>query len=308
MVAPVIFLESASGHGSVVQADVAAQTANQLIKTLQLLRRANQKISLNSLVPLADCEVAPGATLQMLFAGGQHRDTWLFLKELKARTPYSKGLETWLNDAELTEAKTAMGQVSAALTWAYLLETGTVSFNGNPDWCMPWIEVVCSTLNAENELCCQTMNVRNTSAPEHVQEHQAWLSSLGFERLPSAKQFWADKESQFPGLRFLARVKSQIDDLATFGAPYKQALSSLQALSDDAIKWDGQGAPVFSLKVADGEHDHRRTLSKFEDERTGTNFYFDRHAYFTGSFPGRIHFRLSPDEKTFVVAYIGNKL
>lgn len=85
-------------------------------------------------------------------------------------------------------------------------------------------------------------------------------------------------------------------------------MSCLEALNRDAIAWDGEGIPTFSVKVADGEHDQRRSLSKFKDEANGETFEFDRHAYFTGGIAGRIHFRLAPEEKNFVVGHVGFKL
>ncbi|MEQ1530827.1 MAG: hypothetical protein ABL925_16040, partial [Methylococcales bacterium] len=108
--------------------------------------------------------------------------------------------------------------------------------------------------------------------------------------------------------RFLARTKEDIESLEKSGSPFKQALNALVLLSDDALRWNGQGLPNFSIKVADGEHDQRRSLSQFNDEFTDTKEEFDRHVYFTGGIAGRIHFRLSPNEKKFIVAYVGLKL
>ncbi|MDT4332927.1 hypothetical protein RPD76_23700 [Methylomonas sp. MV1] len=308
MAAPVLFLESASGHEEPLCSEDAIKTVNLLIQTLRRVRRLNAKISLNSKVALTGCEVAPGQTLQMLLAGPQHHETWLFLKEFHTKSPFSEGFEKWLSKAELFEAKTICGQPSEALAWAILLETGTISFHTHSGWLQPWVSVDCLSLDEDGEEYHQQKEIPNASVPSHVDEHQEWLKTLGFEKLPSAKQFWMDRESQFAGLRFLACVKNQINDLATSGAPYKQALKTLEVLNQDSLDWDGQGIPVFSIKEADGEHDQRRQLSNFYDDLTDTEQEFGRHIYFTGGIPGRIHFRLSPSEKKFVVAYVGFKL
>lgn len=308
MAAPVLFLETDSGHRQAVHSSEATTTAKQFIQTLRQARRVNSKISLNSTVALPDCELAPGQTLQILFAGSEYRDAWLFLKELKSKTPFSNGFEQLLSKAELTEVKTSSGQLSIALTWANLLDTGTVSFHVQPEWMSPWVSADCFMLDEKGAINCQSKKIPNASAPTHVDVHLAWLKTLGYEQLPTAKQFWAERESRFPGLRFLEQVKTQIDDLATSGAPYKQAMSSLELLNSDALTWEGRRAPTFSAKVANGEHDQRRNLSKFHDELTGTEHEFDQHAYFTGGTAGRIHFRLAAGEKKFVVAHVGFKL
>lgn len=308
MPAPVLFLESASGHKQTVHVSVAIETVKHLIQTLRRIRRVNTQISLNSGIRLPDYELAPGQTLQALLAGAMYRDEWTFLRDLAAKSPLSSGFETWLSKAELSEVKTAEGAPSEALTWANLLDTGVVSFHVLPEWQEPWISANCLVLNENGEFSSHTKEIPNSSTPEHVEHHHDWLKALGFDQLPLAEQLWNEKESRFPGLRFLDRVKNQISDLATSGAPYKQALGSLDLLSNDAVAWNGKGAPKFSARVANGEHDGRRILSVYKDELTKSEYEFDRHAYFTGGFAGRIHFRLAADEQKFVVAHVGFKL
>lgn len=308
MAVPVLFLETASGHSQPVAPPVALQTAKQLIQALKHTRRANNKISLNSGIHLGDCELAPGQALRVVLGGRQHLEEWTFLRELATRSPLSCGLDEWIASAELADAKSSSGQSSTALTWATLLETGTISFHVQPDWLRPWIATKCITLddNCIEHVCQQ--NIRNISSPEHVEVHKDWLEVLGRDQVPDSRQLWMERETQFPGLRFLARVESQLYELASSGAPYRQAMNCLNALSHDAIAWGGEGFPTFSVKVADGEHDQRRSLSKFNDEVHGSKLEFDRHAYFTGGIAGRIHFRLAAVEKKFVVGHVGFKL
>jgi hypothetical protein len=246
--------------------------------------------------------------LQQLLSEPSHRDTWLFLKELKSRTPFSEGVDQWIKTIEDSDAKTTAGQVSNALTWAHVLETGTVSFYGDATWQSGWIDATCTTIDADAQLSERQLQIRNVSNQIHVDEHHDWLKELGCEKVPSASELWTDKDNRFPGLRFLGQVRKQFEDLATTGAPFQSALSQLASFSDDAVKWGGIGTPAFSMKEADGEHDGRRHLSRFTDEVDGIEYDFNRHIYFTGGYPGRIHFRLSEIEKKFVVAYIGFKL
>lgn len=309
MPAPVLFLEAASGHREPTSDAKAEDTLRRFIQTLRHLRRSNRKIGLNACVRLPDCEIAPGRTLQMVLSGPSHRDTWLFLKELNTRTPFSREIESLIKEAEVSETKTSLGQTSEALTWALILETGTVSFFGDNAWKVPWIDAThLSIINSDGNLSEQKVRIRNSSDTSHVDEHRDWLALLGYDEHPTATQLWNDRDSRFPGLRFLAQVRKNFDDIATTGSPYQQALTHLASLNEDAIRWGGNGNPEYSIKVAAGEHDQRRRLSIFRDEITGQDHEFDRHCYFTGGVPGRIHFRLSENEKKFVIGYVGLKL
>ena len=313
MSVPVLFLEVASAHKQPVGDREAISTSLQLIRTLRQLRKINSRISLNAAIRLPDCNVALGRTLSATLGAPEFRLEWEFLRLLATQSPLSVGMESSLPRAELTEAQlegeqSFRGQEEAALVWAHLLQTATVSFDTEMPWNQPWIDAHFQSLDDAGNLAEISERVRNASTPEHAIEHSDWLRALGFSVSPTGADFWASRDDRFPGLRFLDRVRSQIDDLATSGAPYKQALRSLESLNRDSINWGGLGDPTYSEKVADGEHDGRRELSKFLDDVTGQKHFFDKHAYFTGGTAGRIHFRLAADEGKFVVAHVGFKL
>lgn len=308
MPVPVLFLEANSGFEKDVEYDAAIAGAKLLVEVLRQARRINQKIGLNTAINIGDCQLRPGLTLRQLMSAPVYREEWRFLRVLSVKSPISNGYEDWIARADLKEASTPSGQASSALTWADLLESGTVSFHAGQEWLSAWIKANCFSLDEGGASLTRVKEIRNLSCLEHLAEHEGWLKALGFDELPSAKQFWEDAKSRYPGLRFLDRVQGQIIQLSTSGAPYKQALNSLDLLNEDALAWQGEGSPSFSAKVADGEHDQRRALSMFEDDLTKTKQDFSRHTYFTGGTAGRIHFRLSAEERKFVIAHVGFKL
>jgi len=308
MSAPILFFESASGHVASVTNQQAIGTAKLFIQTLRHLKRANSRISLSSNPVLRECELAPGEPLQKVLSGNSFREEWLFLKNLQTRTPLSSGLESLINQVALAEIKLLSGAASSALTWAHVLETGTISFHTAPLWCHPTIHAIHQHLDEQGNFLSSPVAIRNASDPAHIDFHRSWLTNLGLTPYPSAKILWEERGFRFPGLRFLQRTRNHIDDLATSGAPYKQAIATLQALNQTALDWNGVGNPIFTVKNAAGEHDQRRKLCNFNDDVTGQACDFGRHAYFTGSFPGRVHFRMSVEEKKIVVGYVGYKL
>jgi hypothetical protein len=309
MPAPVLFLEYESGHRQDISHDDARQTAKQLVSTLRQARKINAKLALNSEASLRHCKVSPNWTLNAALGGAAYREEWEFIKILADRSPLSSGLEEWLHLADTREAKTQSGVQSLALAWASLLETGTVSFFAQSDWKQAWLEAQCLSLDDDGEMHASIERIRNASEAVHVNEHETWLRTLGYEQLPSANGLWNEREHRFPGLRFLPRVSNDLAKLATSGAPYKQALDTLNVLSNDALGWKCAqiSAPNFSIKVTP-EHEQRREFCMVHDDCTGNVQCFDIHARFTGGIPGRVHFRVDGAERVFVVAYIGFKL
>lgn len=308
-----LFLEIASAHKQHVQENESTRTVLQLIKTLQQLRKINRRVSLNTAIPLIDCVVAPNLTINAVLSSSNRKEEWEFLKLLATQSPLSSGMEPMLSqvhsmDVEVRDIPSFRNQEGEALIWANLLQSAAISFDTSVPWLQAWIDTCLITLDNVGQLAEAPGKVRNISQPDHVTEHKDWLVNLGCTESPNASDFWENKDDRFPGLRFLDRVRSQIDNLSTSGAPYKQALKSLGSLNLDSLAWKGQGEPSYSEKVASGEHDTRRELSKFKDDVTGQEYVFDRHAYFTGGLAGRIHFRVAPEESKFVVAHVGLKL
>ncbi|MDO8893766.1 hypothetical protein [Nitrosomonas sp.] len=308
MPAPILFLETASGHEQEISQEAASQIAKQLVSTLRRARKVNAKIALNSREPLRNCKVAPNWILSAALGGIANREEWEFIKTLADRSPISSGLEEWLGVSELTEATTGECVQSQALLWASLLETGTVSFFAKSNWQHSWIDAQIKRLDDDGELLFIETRIRNASKTEHVDEHESWLRTLGYDNLPSAVDLWNEKDHHFPRLRFLSRVQKDLLYLTSSGSSYKQALETLKALNNDAQIWEATSAELqFSVKVTP-EYEKRRKLCLVYDERTGAEHCFDTHARFTGGVAGRIHFRVDNANRKLVIAYIGIKL
>ncbi|MGR6077806.1 hypothetical protein [Achromobacter xylosoxidans] len=310
MTTPVLFLDDASSHPDVIDRARAEQTAKTLLSTLKRLKKINNRIALNTAQPISQYQIAEDWTLQAVLGGNAYREEWDFIRSLSDRSPFSAGLADGIrHEIGRMEFRTKPTRTpSGALAWATLLESATVSFDARPDWSLAWVETVYCELDDDGNLLEAEGRVKNASQPAHADEHLAWLKQLSLSDTPSASQIWSERTERFPGLRFLPRVEGDLGALDGSGAPFLQAVASLEALARDVTNWEqNAGWPQFSSRPSP-EGEQRRRLCWVLDEGTGKKELFDWHVRFTGSFPGRVHFRVDGNERSIVVAYVGYKL
>ena len=119
---------------------------------------------------------------------------------------------------------------------------------------------------------------------------------------------WSERLERYPGLRFLSRTEKDLLALEGSGAPFLQALSSLQVLATDVANWKQNCAwPEFSTKTSP-ESDSRRKFCWTYDEISAARECFEWHTRFTGGLAGRIHFRVDEAARQIVIGYVGGKL
>lgn len=310
MTTPVLFLDDASRHVGLIDRARAEQTAITLLATLRRLRKINSRIALNSARPIAQYQIADDWTLQAVLGGNAFKEEWAFVRALSDRSPFSAGLKEGMSqEVDELEFRTRPGQVpSSALAWATLLDSATVSFDAHPDWSRGWVETVYRTLDDDGNLLECEGRIKNASLVVHADEHIDWLKLLGLTATPTAAQIWSEKGDRFPNLRFLSRTEKDLKELEGSGAPFLQAVASLEVLEKDAAGWKNDSPwPEFSTK-ATGEGEQRQKLCLVHDDVTGTEELFDWHIRFTGGLAGRIHFRVDAANRVIVVAYVGGKL
>jgi len=310
MTTPVLFLDDASRHAGQADRTKAERTVITLLDTLKRLRKINKRFALNTARPIAHYQVADNWTLQAILGGRAFKEEWDFIRLLNDRSPFAAGLEVeMLQVIDGMECRTrAYGVASGALAWAMLLESATVSLDGHPDWSQAWVETAYTVLEDDETLSDAEGLVRNASQAAHADIHVDWLKLLGLSRVPTAAQLWSERAERFPGVRFLPQTRKNIERLEASGAPFLQAISALESLANDVRGWGKDVTwPEFSTK-ATAECEQRKRLCWFHDNETGKRELFDWHIRFTGSFPGRVHFRVDGSARTIVVGYVGRKL
>lgn len=310
MTTPVLFLDDASRHIGSIDSERAEKTAKTLIATLRRLRKINSRIALNTARPIAQYLIADDLTLQAVLGGMHYKEEWEFVRSLSDRSPFSMGVSEGMSqEIHDLEFRTRPGLIpSSALAWATLLDSATVSFDAHPDWSQGWVETVCLKLGDDGSLLEEEGCLKNASLAAHADEHFDWLKLLGLTVTPTAAQIWSEKSDRFPNLRFLPRTEKDLKALDGSGAPFLQAVASLEALENVAAGWKkGNPWPEFSTR-ASREAEQRQKLCYVYDNETGVEELFDWHTRFTGGVAGRVHFRVDSASRLIVVAYVGGKL
>ncbi len=311
MTTPVLFLDDASRHIGALRKESAQQIAMKLLATLKRLRKINNRIALNTARPIAQYQIADNWTLQAVLGGDDYKEEWAFVRGLSDRSPLSAGLTDGMRqEIDDMECRTRSGRVpSSALAWAMLLDSATVSFDAHSDWSLAWVDTSYGTLDDAGNLTQASSRVRNASQPTHADEHADWLKALGLLAVPTtAAQVWRQKDTRFPGLRFLPRTENDLMELDGSGAPFRHAVAALDSLAKVVAAWpDDSEWPAFSTHTT-SEGEQRKKLCWVRDDETGQRELFDWHTRFTGGWDGRIHFRVDTENRLIVVAYVGHKL
>ena len=310
MTTPVLFLDDGSRHVGNVDRAQAERTAMTLLDTLKRLRKINNRLALNTARPIHQYQISDDWTLQSILGGTSFQLEWDFIRALSDRSPFATGLEEGLmQEVAGMEFRTRpAGMPSAAVAWATLLDSATVSFAGHADWSRAWVDTAYTALNDAGDLDEAEGRVRNASQATHADEHVEWLKLLGLAGTPTAAQIWGEKAVRFPGLRFLPRTERDLEALERSGAPFLQAIAALGALAKDVGNWGLENPwPNFSTK-ATPESDQRQKLCWADDNVTGKRELFEWHTRFTGGLAGRVHFRVDGTSRSIVVAYVGAKL
>lgn len=280
---------------------------NELIRVLREARLWRE-IALVTQTPLAGSELARGYYYQQWAADNRHRNQRQYIKALRNRAPFADVFpdSTARDDVEHEYEGERVEGIGAA----HLMDGLSVSLPVSAVWHRPWLEITVRTL-AENDagglvMAESTASVRHSARPVDLKPHEQWGRSNGLDTVDSATRLWEERADYFPSLRFLPRVRQDLEAMQLPG--FVQVRGLLTRLQESAARWDPTVAavPAWQGAKVTPEHEQRRRLCLFTDE-DGEEHCYDWHARFTPE-AGRLHFRLMPERRALEVAYIGPKI
>jgi len=305
----VLFLnELSSAEGNLNHVE-ARDIALDLIRLLRNIRKERKQIALNSAEPIKYSRIDSSLTFQELLGGDEYRDEWRFLRGFLNRSPIDIEIQAITLDSQHEKEYLWKGVPAIALGWADSLDTAIISFTSSDYWKQPTIPVCLNEIDNLAEIIESENLVRNFALTDNVTHHIEWLKDQDSDIYPSADEFWAKREEYFPNLRLLDRTREDILRLYSSRTAYHQMYIKLKKLDDDTMSWklneDAEHIQYSGKTTPEAET--RKRLCNLTDV-DGNLYCFHIHQRFTGNIAGRIHFRVSYEEKKVVVAYIGEKL
>ncbi|MFC4855059.1 hypothetical protein [Actinophytocola glycyrrhizae] len=282
------------------------QAMTEFVEVVRKIRRIRQDIALVTHVRFNSIQLADDFYIsQWISAEPANRDRWRFIRAIENRAPFrsvtpdGSGYLEYRHDDRPAEG----------LGGAHLLDSVALSLPVAEPWNHASIVITRSTLTEDDSgdlaVVDDEVFVRHIATAEHADQHHGWLQHEGQHKLRSCRAIWENRGEFFPHLTFLPRVKADFD---ACGQDWVHPIAKLLSSMERAVaNWSPNNAasPEWQTKVT-GESMSRQELCRFTDI-DGMPRVFGLHGRFTPG-PGRIYFRLVPENGTARIAYIGRKL
>jgi hypothetical protein len=278
----------------------------QFARLLNRISQWRKDAALVSDLKLKDLELAPGYYLAQWAGQSRHVDLWRSIRSMQNRAPFNEVLPEGVGEgAEYSWA----GQPARALGAAHLLDGILVSLLLDRAWDAPWVEAS-RTLLAEGShgeviTVDDAVQVRHAATLAHSAVHEEWIKHAGLLDLRHGSEIWVARAEIFPHLLFLPQVREQLNNLVKeWVIPLARELGRI----NDAIgEWDPQRTPLPQWRsYITPEHEQRKRLCRFVDF-DGIERIFDLLGRFS-PVPGRVYFRLVPEQRKATIAHVGRKL
>jgi hypothetical protein len=177
-------------------------------------------------------------------------------------------------------------------------------------WDRSWLRANCEELiesaDGEPKIVKDSVEVRHAAKQEHAVSHEEWIKESGLTAFRHGFEIWEVRGALYPNLQFIPGIKNQLYNLRPdWVVPVAYQLRKL----DDAIgEWNPKlkREPTWRTEVTPEAEQRKRLYCEFVD-LDGIERFFDLHSRFRPG-QGRIHFRLAPEKRKAIIAYIGLKL
>jgi len=297
-------------YGTAVSAQEVDEAMSNLVELLRTAHRWRPDLALITQVSLKSIELAKGYYITQWIAASEINHTrWLFIRTIQNSAPFGSVFPDDADDADGDVEYRYDQRPAEAIGAAHLLDGLVVSLCLDLKWDRPWLVAERLILeekeSGELEIQENSVNVRHAATKSNVESHEIWVREAGKDQLNSGAAIWDNREGLFPCLTFLPDVEVNLRGLEVVWI--RPVLDLLIKLEQAISEWKVKNTPFPEWKTEiTPESDTRRHLCMFTD-LDGEQRLFELHGRFAPG-PGRLHFRLVPEDRTARVAYIGRKL
>ncbi len=251
----VIFLNELSCRvENAIPAETMLACALLTLATLRAARQVRRDLSLATPLPFTTILLNDGTqSLRSILVGHAYKEEWRFIGGLSQSNPWDAYPGT--RRPEDLEGVSYHGKDAVGMTWARANGSVVFSFGHPPDWNQGMIPAQFDEMNAAaSEVSSIPIEIRNLSAPAHVEQHRAILTNYG--RTISASSL------VFEGGGFFIRMYAYDHNPPHFHVLLRRDTSESQA--ECAIQTldilSGHLPPTFQRPVREWATTHRNDL------------------------------------------------
>lgn len=258
---------------------------------------------------LNELYIAQGHPIGKWIGNPKNQAAWLLLLKLQSKSPFKAGLPDGVDGYDVEYRHE--GLPAEGLGAAHMAGGLGVSLPVDARWDATALTLERERLVEDDEsedgsgTEVSLVDVRHASARPHVEEHLRWIRASRDTAATTGAHLWEKRDRICPTLQFLPEVEHQLRSLEALSVPVVRR--RLLDLGEAVSNWDPdtQPRPPWGGDVR-GEFQSRRRLCWFDD-LDGERRLFAWHIDYPPK-PGRIHFRLVPEDRTVRIAYVGRKL
>ncbi|SFO15674.1 hypothetical protein SAMN04489713_104313 [Actinomadura madurae] len=288
----------------VLPKDRVDEAMKQFVGVLRKVAAQRGDTALISEMKLAEVELAPGYYLGEWSGRPANRDLWRWIRGLQNRAPFRSVLPP---GAEEGAEYFWDGRPAKGLGAAHLMDGASVSLPVASAWEVPWVRARRATLpdDPDDDIHEDDVEIRHAATLDHVDVHHEWIGAAGISEIQNGAQIWEARADLYPHLLFLPRTEEQFATLESrWVVP---GARELLRINETIGHWDPARSPEPAWRsYVTPESASRKHYCEFEDF-DGVVRLFDLHGRFPPT-PGRVYFRLVPEQRKATVANIGRKL
>lgn len=294
---------------------IAADRLIGFAKALKAAHGLDGGFRINAHKPLAQLSFANGWPLAALRNQARCADERTYLKTVVSRSPWTSALAERASDAAggadyalRPGAQVAITDPPIALGLAHDLDGLAISLPTGPFWRQRMVPLDRITLDEDANEVRTGIVSRNACTAEDVAHHGESIAPKVAPTVADGLELWASRAQLFPYLRFIARVKDQIEGLQNGSPTLPQVLSRLLELNAAIEEWTRTGAPhpVMPFNRRAESSPKRRKLATFRVD--GIDLFFSEHCDF-GPIEGRIHYIVeSQPVRHALIGHVDRKL
>lgn len=161
------------------------------LATLRAVRGIRRDLLLASHLPITGIVLGDGTqSLGTILNGDVYKDEWRFISSLDQSSPW--GAYPSARIPGDLEGVSYRGRAADGMTWAKDNNSAVFSFGHPPDWNGDFILAQFDKIDAAGDIRSIPVDIRNLSAPEHVETHREMIRNYGGDVSPSSLIHEAD--------------------------------------------------------------------------------------------------------------------